>query len=39
MSDYISTNSEWTFDLIAEYDSAIGQIAEGFKLDISQQNK
>lgn len=34
MSDYISTNSEWTFDLIAEYDSAIGQIAEGFKLDI-----
>lgn len=29
----ISTGSEWTFDLIGEYDREIGRIAEGFQLD------
>ncbi len=29
----ISTGSEWTFELIAEYDREIARIAEGFKLD------
>ena len=30
---FISTESEWTFDLIEEYDSAIAKIAEEFGLD------
>ncbi len=29
----ISTESEWTFDLISEYDREIGQIAKEFRLD------
>lgn len=29
----ISEGSEWTFELIQEYDTEIGRIAEGFKLD------
>ena len=29
----ISTESEWTFDLIQEYDHEIGRIAESFRLD------
>ncbi|OUS06692.1 SpoVR family protein [Gammaproteobacteria bacterium 42_54_T18] len=29
----ISTESEWTFDLIQEYDLEIGRIAESFRLD------
>lgn len=33
MNKPISTGSEWTFELIREYDQAIGQIAEEFKLD------
>jgi len=31
--DYISTESEWTFDLIQTYDREIGKIAEGYELD------
>lgn len=30
----ISTNSEWTFELIQEYDAAIGRIAARYGLDI-----
>ena len=29
----ISTSSEWTFELIEEYDQAIAKIAKEFKLD------
>ena len=29
----ISTSSEWTFELIAEYDDAIGRLARRFDLD------
>ena len=31
--NYISEGSEWTFDLLREYDSAISEIARGYKLD------
>lgn len=31
--DYISTGSEWSFDLIQQYDDAIAEIAKEFKLD------
>ena len=31
--NYISESSEWTFDLIQEYDSAIAEIAEEYGLD------
>jgi len=30
---YISEGSEWSFELLREYDSAIGKIAKDFKLD------
>lgn len=33
MSSYISTSSEWTFDLINRYDKEISLIADDFKLD------
>ena len=33
MSEYISTSSEWTFELLEKYDKEIGRIAEGFRLD------
>ena len=33
MSAYISTSSEWTFDLIEKYDQEISKIAAEFKLD------
>ena len=29
----ISTSSEWTFDLIEEYDREIGRVAKNFGLD------
>lgn len=33
MSKYISESSEWTFDLLQEYDREISRVAEGFGLD------
>lgn len=33
MSDYIAESSDWTFELIAEYDREIGRIAKNFGLD------
>ncbi len=33
MSDYISTGSDWTFELIERYDAEIGRIASEFGLD------
>ncbi|WP_053980490.1 SpoVR family protein [Marinagarivorans algicola] len=33
MSNYISTSSEWTFDLIQRYDREISVIADDFQLD------
>ncbi len=33
MSNYISTSSEWTFDLIQRYDKEISMIADDFQLD------
>ncbi|WP_299768027.1 SpoVR family protein [uncultured Pseudoteredinibacter sp.] len=32
-SNYISTSSEWTFELIERYDQEIGKIAKEFQLD------
>ncbi|WP_257255234.1 MULTISPECIES: SpoVR family protein [unclassified Endozoicomonas] len=32
-SQYLSTGSEWTFELLDAYDRAIGQLAEKFELD------
>lgn len=31
--EFLSTGSEWTFDLIQTYDREIGKIAEGYELD------
>ena len=31
--NYISTESDWTFELIQDYDREIGRVAEGFGLD------
>lgn len=33
MTEYISTSSEWTFDLIQKYDDEIAAIAKSFQLD------
>lgn len=33
MSNYISESSEWTFELLQEYDAAIKKIAEEYRLD------
>ncbi len=30
---FISTGSDWTFDLIADYDREIARLAHDFKLD------
>ncbi|MGE3920230.1 MAG: SpoVR family protein [Gammaproteobacteria bacterium] len=30
---YLSTSSEWTFELIAQYDKVIGEIAKSYNLD------
>ena len=29
----LSTSSEWTFDLLAAYDTAIAEVAKSFELD------
>lgn len=33
MADYISTCSDWTFELVEHYDQEIGRIARGYGLD------
>jgi spore cortex formation protein SpoVR/YcgB (stage V sporulation) len=33
MADYISTCSDWTFELVERYDQEIGRIARGYGLD------
>jgi spore cortex formation protein SpoVR/YcgB (stage V sporulation) len=33
MSEYLSENSEWTFDLLDRYDREIGALAEGYGLE------
>ncbi len=33
MSNYISTDSDWTFALLEEYDSEIARVAAHYRLD------
>ena len=33
MSNYISTDSDWTFELLEEYDREIARVAAIYKLD------
>ena len=33
MSQYLSTDSDWTFELLETFDSEIAKIAEGYRLD------
>ena len=35
-NNYISTSSEWSFELIEKYDEAIAKIAKEYKLDTYQ---